>query len=196
MKRVLYALAASTVIFSSSAFATVIDFESTGTPHQYNNLDYTIEGFRFNFTMDNIDINNSSWSGTGPAHSGSFAGLNNWGGVGSLTRDDHATFSFNGLWVRNWYSAPDHTGTITGLLNGNVVAQITAGTNSREWTHAVANFTNIDTLNFDFGNYFLVDDIALNDATVPNDVPEPGSLALFGLGAAALMTRLRRKGQA
>jgi len=195
MKRVLYAFAASALIFSSSAFATVIDFESTGTPNAYNNLDYPIDGFRFNFTMDNIDLSANWWAGTGPAHSGIFAGLNNYGGIGSITRDDHATFAFNGLWVKNWFDSTSRVGTITGLLNGNVVAQMTANS-SGDWSHVAANFTNIDTLNFDFGNYFLVDDISLNNATPPNDVPEPGSLALFGLGAAALMTRLRRKSQA
>lgn len=48
-------------------------------------------------------------------------------------------------------------------------------------------------MRFDFGNFFLIDDLALSDAPQQGHVPEPASLALFGLGlaGAAVMRRKR-----
>jgi hypothetical protein len=192
MKKSILALCVLAAVFSAPASATVIDFESTGTSGTYNSLDYAIDGFRFNFTMDNIDVSSTSgWGGTGPAHSGKFAGLNNHGGVGELTRDGGGTFSFQSLWVRNWYDTSMRPGTLVGYLGG-VQVGTAAGFSSGTWTEIVGNFAEIDTLRFNFGNYFLIDDITLNNQRDPVDVPEPGSLALLGLGLAGLFAGRKR----
>jgi hypothetical protein len=48
--------ATAMALASISAQVTLIDFESTGTPGNYNALNYAIDGFLFNFTMNNVDI--------------------------------------------------------------------------------------------------------------------------------------------
>jgi hypothetical protein len=188
MKNSLVVIGLMAALIAAPASATVIDFESTGTPGDYNGLEYTIDGFRFNWTLDNIDISASGWAGTGPAHSGAFAALNNYGGAGEIAREDGGTFSFQSLWVHNWFNGGDRNGAVVGLLNGAVVGTV-SGTSNGTWNQVTANFAAIDTLRIDFGNHFLIDDIVLDAA---NDVPEPGSLALLGLGLAGLAAHTRK----
>lgn len=191
MKRLLATLYLLAGFVAVPASAVVIDFESTGTHGSYNSLNYAIDGFRFNATLDNIDLSaNGGWSGTGPAHSGHFAALNNYGGFGAITKDDGGTFSFQSLWVKNWFNNSNRTGSLVGLLNGVEVASV-SGISNGTWNQIVGNFSNIDTLQIQFGNFFLIDDIVLN--APPVDVPEPASMALFGLGLLGFAVARRRK---
>lgn len=111
--------AALVAAVSFSAQATQIDFESTGSLNNYNALDYAIDGFVFNHTMDNVDISaGAPWSGSGPAHSGRYAALNNYGGVGEITLQGGGTFSFQNMWLKDWYGDSSFV-TVSGLLNGD-----------------------------------------------------------------------------
>jgi hypothetical protein len=185
--------ATAMALASISAQATLIDFESTGTPGNVNGLNYAIDGFVFNSTMDNIDIGSGSpWGGTGPAHSGSFAGLNNYGGAGEITKAGGGTFSFENLWLRSWYNSTS-SGTISGWLNGAQVGSV-SGVRNTSWTQFTGNFASIDTLRIDFGNYFLLDDISLNSANI-SPVPEPETYAMLlaGLGLMGGIARRRKQ---
>jgi hypothetical protein len=178
---------------SISAQATLIDFESTGTPGTYNALNYAIDGFAFNHTLDNIDLSPAgSWSGTGPAHSGSFAALNNYSGAGEITKVGGGTFSFESLWMRSWYTS-QAIGTISGWLNGVQVGSV-SGVRTTSWTQLTGNFASIDTLRIDLGNHFLIDDISLNSANI-SPVPEPETYAMLlaGLGLMGGMARRRKQ---
>ncbi|TFW20384.1 PEP-CTERM sorting domain-containing protein [Massilia arenosa] len=122
--------------------------------------------------------------------SGSFTGLNNWGGVGTLAKDDGSDFAFDGVWARTW-GTDERDATIYGYNNGVEVWSSTFTLNG-EWTRFTGGSGAVDQLRFDFGNFFLIDDVALSDAPRQGTVPEPASLALFGLGLAGAAA-VRRK---
>ncbi len=185
--------ATAMALASISAQATLIDFESTGTPGNYNQLNYAIDGFVFNHTLDNIDISaGSPWQGTGPARSGSFAALNNYGGIGEVTKAGGGTFSFESLWLRSWQGTTS-SGIISGWLNGVQVGSV-GGVRTTTWAQFTGNFASIDTLRIDFGNFFLLDDISLNSANI-SPVPEPETYAMLlaGLGLMGGMARRRKQ---
>lgn len=188
-------VAASIIVALASldAHALTIDFEATGTHGYYNNLDYPISGFVFNYAMDNIDISPASpWSPTGPAHSGSFAALNNHGGAGEVALSGGGTFSFENLWLRSWYGSAS-AATVTGLLNGVQVGSV-SGSIGSGWTNFTGNFSQIDTLRIGTNGYFLVDDITLNSPAAPVPEPETYAMMLAGLGMVGFLARRRRKG--
>lgn len=182
--------AACAVVISFSAQATTIDFESTGTLNGYNALDYAIDGFVFNHTLDNIDIGaGAPWSPTGPAHSGRYAALNNYSGSGEITRQGGGTFSFQNMWLKGWYNTP-YTVTVTGLLNGVQVGSI-SGAVGETWSNYAGNFSSIDTLRISTNGYFLMDDVSLNVTAVPE--PETYAMLLMGLGLLGGMARRNKR---
>lgn len=177
---------------SEPAQAVILTFEDIpdGSVQEETGHMPTYKGFNFSATLDWTDANTVSYSFG--ATSGDFAILNNNGGTGIVTDAQGAGFTFGGLWAKTWGTPAESGGadTVFGTLQGYndsvLVWSVATGLNgSYEFYGAQAGA--IDELRLGFGDTFLVDDIKL-DA-----IPEPTGLALFALGAHAIMRRRRRR---
>lgn len=171
------------------ANAGLITFDNTTSSIQNSTRDAgTLSGFNFTQNLDIIDVVGSSWNYG--AYSGDFALLNNNGGIGYVTASDNSDFTFDGLWVQSWAGNASLRGSLQGFINGNLVWSIETDIgNSYQYFGAQAGM--IDSLSLGFGNYFLVDDLALNMPA--QSVPEPTTLAILALGLLGLGARRIKK---
>jgi hypothetical protein len=76
---------------------------------------------------------------------------------------------------------------VSAYLNGQNIGSVNFST-TEAWQNIVANFSNVDRVVI-HANLFLVDDISVNGSAVP----EPASLALFGLALGGMVGARRRK---
>ena len=100
----------------------------------------------------------------------------------------------------SWYLASDG-GTpnkFNATWDGN---SIFSGTNIAVPDFVLYSFTQVattasTTISFGFSSepgFLALDDTSVVDTSVPNDVPEPGSIVLIGAGVTALLLRHRRE---
>lgn len=187
-------LAVLLILFTASSQAAILTFDDI--PGQSQNVFGAIgnyQGYNFGATtsqnrLDWIDTVGSNWNYG--SVSGDFTMLNNYGGTGIITDENNANFSFDGLWAKTWGNASARTAHIRGFNNGSEIwsSQITLNS---QFTYFAGVSGLIDELQLEFGNHFLVDNLALNETT--QSVSEPASLALFGLGILSLVGIRRLK---
>ncbi|MEN6587458.1 MAG: PEP-CTERM sorting domain-containing protein [Sulfuricella sp.] len=166
--------------FSAVSNATVLTFDDIpgASQNSYGAIG-TYAGFNFGATndlnrMDWIDTAGSSWNFG--AVSGDFTMLNNYGGTAIVTAANGADFAFDGLWARIWSTGASRIGYIRGFNNGAEVWN-SAATLTTSWTAFNGHAGSIDELHLELGNYYLVDNLAVNET-----IPEPATLGLLALG--------------
>lgn len=183
-------LSMTAIVLASSVSATVITFDDHPNVAQNSwGAIGTYDGFTFkggNDRLDWIDTVGSYWNYG--AVSGDFTMLNNYGGTGVITAANGSDFTFDGLWAETWGRASARNAYIEGYNNGALVWVSTIVLNPT-FSYFDGMSGGIDELRLNFGNFFLVDNLALNES----QVPEPASLSLFGLALAGLVVARRCK---
>jgi hypothetical protein len=117
--------------------------------------------------------------------------LNNTTGSAVITAEGGGLFSFDSVWVTSFNPAYNFgLREIKGFRGGYEVASVTVDLNG-EWQRVVGGFSDIDRLELQLGDFFLFDDLALNEPAPA--VPEPSTLLLLGSAVLGL-TSLRRRG--
>lgn len=189
---------------SAGAMATTLTFDDVpggSEQNQYGDMP-TYKGFVFNYTLDWLDLDGSSWNFG--AKSGEFALLNNYGGTGVISAANGGFFSFDGLWAKAWATGVESGGfgNLFGFLEGWRGGERVWGVDTAlngTYQHFGSQAGLIDELHLGFGNHFLADDIQLTQvASVGGEVaavPVPGSLGLLlaGVGGVAFAARRRSR---
>ncbi|MES2758271.1 MAG: PEP-CTERM sorting domain-containing protein [Pseudomonadota bacterium] len=176
--------------FNSQATFTDSGFKFVGTQYQYS----YVMGAGYN----NSDASNIAYNGN------DFYMSN---GLFTISSAVAAPFSVNSLDLARWnsyYVGTSFTATLVGnkVGGGTVTSLIDLGTglNSAKLTgndfgtYALTGFNNLSslTVTHNFGDYLAMDNLVVN----ATNVPEPSSIALFGLAVAAGAFARRRAGKA
>lgn len=197
MRKLLTAIALAASLGTAQAALLTFDDIPGGSVQDSLGAMPAYMGYTFTCTGPICDFgegyNNLYWIDTvGPgsweqgAVSGDFVVKNYWGGTGVIRAEDGSDFTFDGLWARAAHEAGPRDVMLRGFNNGAEV-WTQAGTLTDVFVAFGAMNGLVDELRLDFGDYFFVDDVALNERG--STVPEPTSMLLAGLGLAALGAR-------
>ncbi len=176
-----------------AAQATTITFDDIGVPGKYVGNGFIDQGYNFGSGASVIDISSTSaWASYGPAYSGNYAALSNYGTVITMTKVGGGTFSLQDFLTKEWFTGFAFNVSVTGYLAGSAVGTLVFS-DTNTWQDIAANFSQVDDVTFSGFSYFALDNVTVD---APSAVPEPGTLSLLGAALLCMAGFLRRRGTA
>ena len=196
-------IALSALVYAAHSQATTVTFDDLNTRDNFGNLGIsnTYQGFQWSSS----GASNAGWAvatttnrvyreQVTPVSGAGYAW--NWGGVRSMYIDFGAAEDVAGAYFSGIYTFGQSSNTIQmfgydsshHLVANSSILNLIDGFN-----YLTAGFSNVYSIEIRSdraSSWFLADDIQL---TASNNVPEPSSIALLGLGLAGLAMMRRRK---
>jgi hypothetical protein len=123
-----------------------------------------------------------------------------WDGVQSLYIDFDKAMDVTGAWIAQGYAAGSFNASSVTMLgydaNQNLISTSASITPTFDFQHLSASMTGVYRLELRANatqQWFAVDNIEIAPSVSSSKVPEPGSLALIGLGLAGFAAMRRKK---